>query len=322
VTGYGEYGIGARVVMTLYSLFFYPWKFLWPVDLSPMYELPARIEPGAWKFMVPMVAVPVITAGLIALRRRWPGGLAAWGYSALLVLPVSGAVHAGYQLAHDRYSYLSGLGFALLVGGAVVGVMRAGARGVWRPWVTAVGLATMALVVAGLGAGTWRQSRVWHDSETLWRRAASTDPSCMICQNNLGNLLLDQDRLADAETAFRAAITARPDSAGPRNNLGAVLLRTGRLEEAAAQFREASRLAPERIGGALNLGLLQVLQGDYAEAIPTLRHVLAQRPDRPDAQSALAIALAKRSEQLRREGRPDEADGLARESESLLRKPR
>jgi len=106
--------------MMLYSLLFYPWKFLWPVDLSPMYELPARVEPLAWRFLLPMVAVPVITAVLIALRRRWPGGLAAWVYSALLVLPVSGAVHAGYQLAHDRYSYLSGLGLALLVGGAVV----------------------------------------------------------------------------------------------------------------------------------------------------------------------------------------------------------
>jgi cytochrome c-type biogenesis protein CcmH/NrfG len=322
VTGYGEYGIGARAVMTVYSLMFYPWKFLWPVDLSPMYELPARIEPGAWKFVVPLVAVPLITAGLIALRRWWPGGLAAWGYSALLVLPVSGAVHAGYQLAHDRYSYLSGLGFALLVGGVVVWVMRAGARGVWRPWLTGVGLATVVLVVAGLAAGSWRQSRVWHDSETLWRRAASTDPSCMLCQNNLGNLLLDQDRLGEAEAAFRAAISARPDSAGPRNNLGAVLLRSGRLDEAAAQFREASRLAPERIGGALNLGLLQVMQGDYAGAIPTLRHVLAQRPDRRDAQAALAIALARRAAELRLEGRPDEADGLARESESLLRKSR
>jgi len=25
-------------------------------------------------------------------------------------------VHSGFQLAHDRYSYLSGLGFALLAG--------------------------------------------------------------------------------------------------------------------------------------------------------------------------------------------------------------
>ena len=129
VTGYGEYGVGARAVMTVYSLFFYPWKFLWPVDLSPMYELPARIEPVAWKFVVPLVAVPVITVALLALRRRWPGGLAAWVYSALLVLPVSGAVHAGYQLAHDRYSYLSGLGLAVLVGGVVVGVLGGGGAG-------------------------------------------------------------------------------------------------------------------------------------------------------------------------------------------------
>jgi protein O-mannosyl-transferase len=322
VTGYGEYGVGARAVMTVYSLFFYPWKFLWPVDLSPMYELPARIEPLAGKFVVPLVAVPVITVVLIALRRRWPGGLAAWGYSALLVLPVSGAVHAGYQLAHDRYSYLSGMGFALLVGGVVVGVVGAGARGAVRPWVTATALGTVGLVVAGLGAGTWRQSRVWHDSETLWRRAVDTDPLCMICQNNLGNLLLDQDRLGEAETAFRAAIAARPASAGPRNNLGAVLLRTGRLDEAAAQFREAARLAPERIGGTLNLGLLQVMQGKYADAIPTLRQVLAQRPDRPDAQAALAMALARRAEELRRDGRSDEAAALVSESELLLRKSR
>jgi hypothetical protein len=319
VTGYAAYGLGARAAMMLYSLLFYPWKFLWPVDLSPMYELPARVEPLAWRFLLPMVAVPVITAVLIALRRRWPGGLAAWVYSALLVLPVSGAVHAGYQLAHDRYSYLSGLGLALLVGGAVVWVMGAGARRALRPWLEGLVLATVALLVVGLAAGTWRQSRLWHDSETLWRWAASADPSCMVCQNNLGNLLLDQDRLEESETAFRAAVTARPESAGPHNNLGSVLVRRGRFDEAAAQFREAMRLAPDRIGGALNLGLLSVTQGKYAEAIPLLRHVLAQRPDRPDARAALERALVKRAGELRREGRPGEADGLAAESEALLR---
>jgi Flp pilus assembly protein TadD len=141
----------------------------------------------------------------------------------------------------------------------------------------------------------------------------------MVCQNNLGNLLLDQDRLGESETAFRAAVTARPESAGPRNNLGAVLVRLGRFDEAAAQFREAMRFAPDRIGGAFNLGLLYVIQGRYAEAIPLLRHVLAQRPDRPDAQAALATALIKRAEELRREGRPGEADSLAGESEALAR---
>jgi len=171
----------------------------------------------------------------------------------------------------------------------------------------------------GLAAGTWRQSRLWHDSETLWRWAASADPSCMVCQNNLGNLLLDQDRLEESETAFRAAVTARPESAGPHNNLGSVLVRRGRFDEAAAQFREAMRLAPDRVGGALNLGLLSVMQGKYAEAIPLLRHVLARRSDLPDARAALERALVERAGELRREGRPGEADSLAGESEALLR---
>lgn len=166
----------------------------------------------------------------------------------------------------------------------------------------------------GLG---WAQLN-WMFTTTLmghWDPAhvAGVDPACMVCQNNLGNLLLDQDRLAEAETV----VTARPESAGPCNNLGTVLVRLGRFEEAAAQFREAMRLAPDRIGGAFKLGLLYVIQGKYAEAIPVLRHVLAQRPDRPDAQAALAAALVKRADELRREGRSGEADSLVRESAAL-----
>src|SRR5215470_12655585 len=41
VTSYEAYGPVARLAMTAYSLAFYPLKFLWPVGLSPMYELPA-----------------------------------------------------------------------------------------------------------------------------------------------------------------------------------------------------------------------------------------------------------------------------------------
>jgi Flp pilus assembly protein TadD len=143
----------------------------------------------------------------------------------------------------------------------------------------------------------------------------------MVCQNNLGNLLLDQNRLEEAETAFRAAVAARPESAGPRNNLGGVLVRRGRFDEAAAQFREAARLAPERIGGAFNLGLLYLLEGRYADAVPVLRGVQAQRPDRLDVRAALAAALARRGEELRREGHSDEAEALARESATLRAGP-
>jgi Tfp pilus assembly protein PilF len=321
VSDLGEHGVVGRLTLVLHSVFFYPWKWVWPAGLSPMYEVPERIDPLAPRFLVAVIAVLLVTAVLLALRRRWPAGLAAWTYSALMILPVSGALHAGYQLAQDRWSYWSGMGFALLAGGGLARLLDLRARGRVSALIARSATAGAAALVLILGAEAWEQSKVWRDTETLWRRAASADPSCMVCQNNLGSLLLDQDRLAEAETAFRAAVTARPESAGPRNNLGAVLVRRGRFDEAAEQFREAARLAPGRIGGTLNLGLLYVVQGKFAEAVPLLRHVLAQRPDRPDARAALSTALLKRAEELRREGRTGEADSLTRESAALLRDP-
>ena len=324
VTGYAAYGLGARGAMMLYSLLFYPWKFLWPVDLSPMYELPARVEPLAWRFLLPMVAVPVITAVLIALRRRWPGGLAAWVYSALLVLPVSGAVHAGYQLAHDRYSYLSGLGLALLVGGAVVWVMGAGARRALRPWLEGLVLATVALLVVGLAAGTWRQSRLWHDSETLWRWAASADPSCALCANNLGQALIlahseSPGFVRLAESHFRFAISRRPQQPDAYHNLGASLAMQGRYDEAEAALETYLKLSsPLNPDPPARLGLLLVDRERYAAAIPLLRRALALDPRFPLVRHDLVLALGKRAAELEAGGQKQEAAALRREAADLL----
>ena len=43
-TSYEAYGLEARLAMTGYSFWFYPWKLVWPERLSPLYELPARIR--------------------------------------------------------------------------------------------------------------------------------------------------------------------------------------------------------------------------------------------------------------------------------------
>ena len=132
-TEYAQYGPSARLAMTGYGIVFYPWKWLWPTGLSPLYELPARIEPLSWRFVLPWIVIVLVTGLLVGVRRQWPAGLAAWTYSAIMVLPVVGALHAGNQLAHDRYSYLSGLGFAVLAGAGLACVLLAAARGTSVP---------------------------------------------------------------------------------------------------------------------------------------------------------------------------------------------
>jgi cytochrome c-type biogenesis protein CcmH/NrfG len=271
-----------------------------------------------------MVAVPAITVALFALRRRWPGGLAAWVYSALLVLPVSGAVHAGHQLAHDRYSYLSGLGFAVLAGAAVVWIIRAGGRGVLRPWLEGVVLGAVVLVVAALGAGSWRQSRVWQDSESLWSWAVGVDPACALCSNNLGHALImahstSLGHVRLAEGLFRFAISRRPRHPEAYHNLGAALAMQGHYAEAEAALRTYLQLSsPWNPEPPARLGLLHVDQGRYADAIPLLRRALALDPRFPLVRQDLVVALRKRADELEARGEKQEAAALRREAVDLL----
>ena len=296
MTSYGEVGLPGRLALMTFSFTFYPWKWLWPVGLSPMYELPYTVRLLESRFLAPLAIFPLVTLALIAVRRRWPAGLAAWVYSALMVLPVSGAAHAGFQMAADRYSYLSGLGFALLAGGALILLQRAGASGRLRPGLAAALMVTAALVVVVLGADTWRQNRVWRDSETLWRWAVDVDPECALCHNNLGSALAvgappSPAAVAEAEAHFRRAIELRPERDEPYNNLGGTLALQGRLDESAAAFEAFLKRRPN-IGLAwASLGGVYVRQGRFGDAIPALRRSLQLNPALDGARKDLALAL-------------------------------
>src|SRR5207247_10575716 len=85
-----------------------------PQALGPLYELPARVNPLDWPFLGPALAVTVLTAALVALRRRWPAGLAVWMYYAIALGPVIGIVHSGYRLANGRCSYHPALGISMV----------------------------------------------------------------------------------------------------------------------------------------------------------------------------------------------------------------
>ena len=285
VTSYESYGPISRVGMVAYSFMFYPIKFIVPVRLSPMYELPARVDLGSWPFLPALLGVAGVTAGLVLWRTRWPGGLAAWTYSALMVLPVSGVVHAGSQLVNDRYSYLSGIGFAVLAAAGVLGVLRLRERG--RATMTTVSVlgAGAALVVVTLGFAAWTQTQVWRDSETLWRWAVEMDPACSLCHGNLGSAIttaeLGRARLDEAEAHLRRAIELRPDNPIPYFNLGTLLSVRTRYAEAETAFRSYLELLPGSPAGLGRLGLLYLLQGRIEDAVPLLQRARGLTPAAP-----------------------------------------
>ena len=322
VTAYDDYGPGARVAMTAYTFVFYLWKWLWPSGLSPLYELPARVDPLSWRFVIPMLAFIAITGVLVAVRKRWPAGLAAWVYSCLMLLPVSGLIHAGYQLAHDRYSYISGLGFAALTGAGVAHILMLHGRGRISPGIMRVTVGGVVVALALLEAGTWNQTKIWRDSYTLWRTAVAADPACSVCYASLGNTLVELGRVQDAEAAYRHAIALRPDRAPVYTTLGMALGDQGRFAEAEAAFQRSRELDPTFALSSANLAILYERQGRYDEAAQLLREVYAAKPDMPNVRTSLARVLRNRGAELDRAGKRAEAVSVLREADEVSKRSR
>lgn len=314
LTGLGTHGVAGRVAIVFYSFFYYPWKLVWPVELSPMYEVPPHVDPLQPRFVVAMVVVVLVTAALVALRRRWPGGLAAWAYSALMILPLSGVVHAGFQLVQDRWSYLSGMGFNLLVGGGIAWLLDARARGRVSVVIARSVTAGAAAALLFLAAAAWDQSKVWADSETLWRWAANLDPECAVCWNNLGAALTGRERHQEAEEAYRRVAALRPMSGMLANNIATALHGQRRDVEAEEMLRLAVRIDPNLTGALLNLGAHEAQTGRFAEGLSHLRKAYALDPTSYGTVKGLAWALVAAAASERKAGHPSEALALYQEA--------
>ena len=118
----------------------------------------------------------VITAGVVALRRRGLGGLVDWLWYVLFLMPASLMAHAGPQLVADRYAHLPTLGLLVPLGAALAATHRrwTGVGG----WALRLGVAAVILTLAVL---TWAQEAVWHDTGSLWAHGVKVTLDCAVC---------------------------------------------------------------------------------------------------------------------------------------------
>jgi Flp pilus assembly protein TadD len=275
-----------RVQQAFYGLAFYLGKTVVPAKLMPFYPIPLdlRLPPSA--IAVSAGLVLLLTAVLLHQRRRWPGGVVAWTYYVVTLLPALGLISFGTQLAADRYTYLPSLAWAVL-GGAVVlaGLRRLGTRG---RYLLVAELAAGLLLLAGL---SWRQSRLWHDSETLFRYVLALDQKIPEVHNDLGFVLVNQRRTDEGISEYRKALAIKPDFVRAMNNLGLAMLGQGRREEAVEQYQQALALEPNYAFGHNNLGLALMYLDRPAEALPHFQKAVDLAPGYVLAYSNLGAAL-------------------------------
>ncbi len=107
--------LSARLENVFVSYVCYLEKIFWPSNLSPFYPLPEH-----WPVAVVALSIFLVTGisiGVVVARASRPFLLVGWLWYLGTLVPMIGLVQVGSQSMADRYTYISGIGALVMVGG-------------------------------------------------------------------------------------------------------------------------------------------------------------------------------------------------------------
>ncbi len=275
-----------RVLIAGRALWFYAGKLLWPHPLLFVYPR-WQVDPARWIELLAPAAAAAVVLGLWLLRSRiGRGPLVAVLFFAGTLFPALGFFDLfpmQYSFVADHFQYLASMGLiALAVASAahIGGALPAPGR-----------RALAAAVVLVLATLAWRQTRVYHDMERLWRHTIAGNPAGWMPHYNLAIELREQGRMDEAAAELAETIRLKPDYVNARVNLGLFLIQRGRIEEAMQQYTELLRYDPDSYVAHFNLGWALVKQGKAADGIAHYRAALRVDARDPALHYNLGMAL-------------------------------
>jgi tetratricopeptide (TPR) repeat protein len=287
-------GVSASLARACYGTWFYLLKTALPLNLSAVYPAPREIDWQAPQFLGSIVGTLAVSLALFLLRQRWPGLLAAWLSYLVILAPNSGIIRIDDQIAADRYSYLSMLGWVVV---AAAGLCRLWGAA-WRSREAAIGITALGLgALLVLVPMTWNQCRTWRDSETLWTHALNHGAAeSSLAHYNLGLVFQHQEKLVAAAAHYAEALRLNPGDVEAHGNLGVILQHQGKLAAAAAHYTEALRLNPNYLQAHYNLGIVLSRQGKYEAAAAQYAEALRLNPGFARAHHNLGVDLSRQGE--------------------------
>ncbi len=284
-----------RAMQAFYVWSYYVWKPWAPFHLAPEYSTLLDFNPWSLPFLISAALVLGLTVWFWTQRKARPALLLIWVCHLALLVPVLGMESFRHYHTTDRYSYLQGLCWSVVLAGAALWTAQ---RPRWRAtfafaligwvgfcavlipsqieiWKDSVSLHSR--IVASLGRNPDRKSgsralRDWarHETflgqlqmekkdsaaaETSLRHAIEIDPSLPAPSVSLGQLLASQGRTAEAVTCLETVLQKHPDEVRGRIMLAVILGQDGNLTESARRFEEVLRLAPDDAGAHHNFAV-------------------------------------------------------------------
>jgi protein O-mannosyl-transferase len=266
------------------AFWFYVWKALLPVDLTPMYEGWVDTTAAAHTASAGVLLALLVTA--LAFTWRRVGAPVALGVICylLMLLPLLGIFDTNYfaysHIAdHWQYHALPGL---LVTCAAVARLLAQQVPNLAR-----LNLAGGSVAVAALAILASTHFAHFEDAESLWSYVVKRNPQAWIAWYNLGNEHASKRDHVHAATAYRESIRIKGDYYRARFNLAYSLAASDQLEQASIAYLEARRLAPDEPDNYVNRGVVLLRLQREDEAIAEFQRALELDPLKTSAHANL-----------------------------------
>ncbi|MEK7382833.1 MAG: tetratricopeptide repeat protein, partial [Elusimicrobiota bacterium] len=248
-----------------------------------------------------LVVLGVLSWGALGIFLWRKDRIAAFGWMwvSLALLPFLNIIpFLNFSLVANRYDYMAGAGFLLLVGRLSQGALRARLPGGGRRVLLAAVLPFGFYALLGM-----RYAVLFSSPFDLWSDSARSAPEHPRVHAALGGLYASWHDLVAAERELRRSIALSPALPEPYVPLAWLLAETGRGPEALRLARWRLTLRPDALAWG-SLGQILAREGRFAEALPFLEKFKEMRPG-PYAELALAQCLLAL-------GEPDRAEKALR----------
>jgi tetratricopeptide (TPR) repeat protein len=265
----------------IWSFVFYWTQFFMPTYNVPVYELPRPVDLGNYQYYVAVLAFVLLLYSFWRFRRnKWYLFAAGYFFFSIFFLLRFDMGYDTHMVA-DRFMYLPGLGFCLLLGKWMEGLW-------YKPRFRAIALVLSVMVVGFLSARTFQLSRIWQTSATLWDHELKYYPTQYVALVNKANVLLEQ---ADYQEALRSGRDIFTRQA--KGELSELNLEERQVLEKIYHLRHLYRTAinshPESSDDAkFNLAHLHRQVGQYRLAMDLCKDIIASSPAYEDAYFSLA----------------------------------
>lgn len=252
------YNIIDNIFVALYSLCWYLWKMIIPLNLSAFYPYPKKLAGEAlpWIFYLAPFILASISYGVWSIRKKHPEFALGWIWYLASMIMVVKLVPLSEAMTADRYFYLSSAGIFLAI--AIFFSRNYNASKLYY---------IPIIIALGWGWLSREQTKIWKDDLSLFGDMIDKHPDLSLAYNNRGKYLFQAGKKEDAIKDFIKSAELDPDNESAQNNVGFVLLENDRIPEAITYFSKAVEIHPGFADGFYNLGNAYARQNDYPKAI-------------------------------------------------------